>query len=106
MPWRQESASPFSRFQHCSHRLHGAQGEGRAGGWNVNPGGAGLLGGESSHSLIDNRPPSLPSWRQTLADWLLLCPGAELSPALCVRRDEDSERESRVGQNSQCRVRI
>ena len=82
---RQESDSPLPCFQCRSHWLPGGQGEGRAGGWKSDPGGAGLLGGESCHfPIIDNRQPFLPSWRQTLDDWLLFCFGPKVTPSLSL----------------------
>lgn len=91
MPRRQESDPPFPWFQCHSHWLYGGQGEGRAGDWKSNPGGAGLLGGESSHFLIiDNRRPFLASWRQTLAYWLVFA--LALS---CLCRDMRTQRGER-----------
>lgn len=103
MPWRQESDSPFPRFQSRSHWLHGGQGGGvgRAGDWKSNPRRAGLPGDDSRHLLIiDNRRPFLTSWRHSLL------PGPELQPSRPLWGAGDSERESRAGQSSQCRTRI
>lgn len=76
--------------------MQGGSGGGKAGDWKSNPGGAGLLGGESSHFLIiDNRRHFLTSWRQTLADWLVFALALSCSQLYLCRGVKTQGRRAR-----------